>query len=234
MLTSAAATNAMTITEWRSSALRWTSDRASSIVTAGPEALSLAASNTVPTGGGFIGGDLRDIEYAASGLAVAGDVVVVSLNYRLAPEHPYPAGPDDCEDAALWLARGGGAETDGGTWHGRRILDESWIAESTAPRIAVTPQTTGYSEEEFGEYYGRAEDALAWHLGTLLIGDRSVRTYAASGNGGQLLVVAPEVELAMVFTGGNYRQGGIWGKRRAHRRRADSGQRTQSVIRGHG
>jgi acetyl esterase len=53
-------------------------------------------------GGWSIGAaDLQDV--LLSQLARETQLVVASLEYRLAPERPFPAGPDDCEDAALWL-----------------------------------------------------------------------------------------------------------------------------------
>ena len=36
-------------------------------------------------------------------LADGANVAVISIGYRLAPEHPFPKGPQDCFDAAEWL-----------------------------------------------------------------------------------------------------------------------------------
>lgn len=99
---------------------------------------------------------------------------------------------------------------DGGVWNGRRIVPAEWVRLSTAPHVEVSPETTGFSEEEFSNFYLRAQDGLAWHLATLTSGGRTYGTYRAVGNGGQLLVVVPEADLAVVFTGGNYSQGGVW------------------------
>ena len=60
-------------------------------------------------GGGFIGGSVADIDYACSRLAHLAGVIVVSLEYRLAPEHPYPAALHDTYDALRWLAEHGAA-----------------------------------------------------------------------------------------------------------------------------
>ena len=47
-------------------------------------------------GGGFVKGDPESSDSIAWGLAVQCNAVVVSVDYRLAPEHPFPAGIDDC------------------------------------------------------------------------------------------------------------------------------------------
>ena len=66
--------------------------------------------------------------------------------------------------------------------------------QSTAPQVTVNGGADGY----------------AWHLNTLRVGDRTYREYEANGNGGQFLIVVPELDLAIVFTAGNYRHGGVW------------------------
>ncbi len=61
-------------------------------------------------GGGWTLGSAAAQDGALLRLARSAEVAVVSVDYRLAPEHPYPAAPDDCEDAARWLLTEGAAE----------------------------------------------------------------------------------------------------------------------------
>lgn len=57
-------------------------------------------------GGGFVVGDLDSHEPLCAEIARVLDIPVVSVDYRLAPEDPFPAAPDDCEAAARWIAAG--------------------------------------------------------------------------------------------------------------------------------
>jgi len=54
-------------------------------------------------GGGFTLGRPHHFDARNELTARRANVAVVSVDYRLAPENPYPAAPDDCEAAALWL-----------------------------------------------------------------------------------------------------------------------------------
>ena len=61
-------------------------------------------------GGGWVLGTADAQDERLWELATEANVAVVSVEYRLAPEHPYPAGPDDCEAAAIWLRDNAQAE----------------------------------------------------------------------------------------------------------------------------
>ena len=61
-------------------------------------------------GGGWVLGSSDAQDGMLERIADNTGQAVVSVEYRLAPEHPYPAGPDDCEAAAAWLIQNGQKE----------------------------------------------------------------------------------------------------------------------------
>jgi len=60
-------------------------------------------------GGGFVVGSIDTHAGIAAEIARGLDLPVVSVEYRLAPEHRWPAAVDDAEAAARWIAANGGA-----------------------------------------------------------------------------------------------------------------------------
>jgi acetyl esterase len=68
----------------------------------------VAASGPLPTliyfhGGGFVAGSLESHDGLCRLFAVEGGFKVISVDYRLAPEHPYPAAVDDAWAATQWI-----------------------------------------------------------------------------------------------------------------------------------
>jgi acetyl esterase len=61
-------------------------------------------------GGGWVLGAANQQDPMLEHIADSTGLAVVSVEYRLAPEDPYPAGPDDCEAAAVWLVKNARAE----------------------------------------------------------------------------------------------------------------------------
>ncbi|MDP9101349.1 MAG: alpha/beta hydrolase [Actinomycetota bacterium] len=95
-------------------------------------------------GGGFALGGVEFCDHVCRELAKRSGFVVVGLSYRLAPEYPFPAGIEDCQDVLSWMAReapGGldperlavGGESAGGTF---TTLLALWARDNNGPRIA--------------------------------------------------------------------------------------------------
>ncbi|HJP84984.1 MAG TPA: serine hydrolase [Gemmatimonadaceae bacterium] len=90
----------------------------------------------------------------------------------------------------------------GGVWKGRQIIPKEWVVESTSRQ---TPAPGAPADTLSGT------DGFAWHLGYMKSGARRYRVYQSNGNGGQLLIVIPELDLVTVFTAGDYANFRVWG-----------------------
>jgi acetyl esterase len=130
-------------------------------------------------GGGFTIGDLETADATCRQLATRGGCVVVSADYRLAPEHPFPAAVDDGWDVLTWVGQHGadiGGDTSrlavGGDSAGGNVaavvthLTRDRGGPALALQVLVYPWTDlrmGHpSVEENADGYLLTRDTLAW------------------------------------------------------------------------
>lgn len=79
---------------------------------------------------------------------------------------------------------------DGGTWHGRRIVSREFVARATSPLFPIGT-------------HGRRYGYLWWAYDVPYRG-RNLHAFFALGNGGQTVMTVPDLDLVVVFMGGNY------------------------------
>lgn len=151
-------------------------------------------------GGGFVIGDLETHHPYCTELAAKLDLPVIAVDYRLAPEHPFPAAPEDCEAAARWLAENGkdlGLEITGLVFTGDSaggnltiVVTQALVATPAAvPVIAQAPlypvvdsSHTGGSLTEFAEGFLLTSDAMRWFEGNYASTPGDVRHDCINGD----------------------------------------------------
>lgn len=131
-------------------------------------------------GGGFVLGDLDTHEPFCAEIARLLDMPVLAVDYRLAPEHPFPAGAEDCIAAARWAACSPAAlgrevaglvtagDSAGGNFAivvGLALRDEPAAVPILAqwPIYPAADPAKGYpSFEDFGEGYLLTREGMRW------------------------------------------------------------------------
>ena len=79
----------------------------------------------------------------------------------------------------------------GGKWEGRQIVSPEWVRKSTAPLRILSPSS--------GQTYG-----YLWNSVTYDLNGRKLFAFFPGGNGGQVAIGIPDLDLLIAFTGGNY------------------------------
>jgi acetyl esterase len=86
-------------------------------------------------GGGFVIGNIDSHASLCAEIARTLDLPVISIDYRLAPEHAWPAAPDDCEAATRWIA---GSPTE----LGRKVTSLVLCGDSAGGNLAIVTAMT--------------------------------------------------------------------------------------------
>lgn len=132
-------------------------------------------------GGGFVLGDLDTSDGACSVLAARAHAVVISVDYRLAPEHPFPAAVEDAWAATRWVAEHAaelGVSVDriavGGDSAGANLAAVVALLARDADGPALTSQLLLYPITDAGAYsasyeanaegYFLTKDTMRWFL----------------------------------------------------------------------
>lgn len=126
-------------------------------------------------GGGWVIGDLETHDGFCAEAARLLDMPVYAVDYRLAPEHPFPAAPRDCEAATRWVAEN--VQTTGmvlcGDSAGGNLAISTALAlkdnPADVPVLAIHPiypatssSTDWQSFRDFSEGYLLSSASMAW------------------------------------------------------------------------
>jgi acetyl esterase/lipase len=134
-------------------------------------------------GGGYVLGSVERDDLLAKHLARVGQCVVASVEYRLAPEHPFPAPVEDCYAALKWLSAHstelgvnktriaiGGASAGGGLAAGLAVLARDRAEVQVAFQLLIYPMIDDRNVAPAGE---TTPDTFVWTRENNLMGWRA-------------------------------------------------------------
>ncbi|MBP2324499.1 acetyl esterase/lipase [Kibdelosporangium banguiense] len=171
-------------------------------------------------GGGFVVGDVDISDSATKSYADELGIVVVSVDYRLAPEHPYPAPVEDCFAALTWMANKAselgidpsrigvaGESAGGGLAAGVTLLardrggPELVFQYLGVPEIDDRLDTPSMREYVDTPVWNRPKAIFSWtsYLGDIEPGSPDVPIYAAPARATDLSGLPPTVVTACQF-----------------------------------
>jgi CubicO group peptidase (beta-lactamase class C family) len=90
----------------------------------------------------------------------------------------------------------------GGNWNGRRVISQEWVELSIAYHSTFAKPVI---DIDVNHQYG-----YGWHIYHFTVGGHVYRVCAAGGNGGQFVMIIPDLDMAVAVNAGSYRNANVW------------------------